>query len=334
MLSKIPSLWKPRRGCTTIRAMERTDEIARKLAAELGRPPVPNADLREYSNFRIGGPADLLIETGTRDELVRAVALAGKERIPFYVVGGGYNILFSDRGYRGLLIRNTALGLKAGPSDSSFEFLSGTPLSRLLLLAMDRGAERMEFLAGIPGTLGGALFTNAGAFGRAIGDFLIEAVLLDGAGRETRVPKEALDFSYRRSILQTRHDIVVSCLIEVPSGDPKDLKDRVRDILEKRRAKHPPWGTPCAGSYFRNPTLPDGTRTPAGCLLEGVGAREARVGGAAVYQGHCNFLINDGGASAGDVLALADLLKKRVMEKYGVALEEEVVRIEESASML
>jgi UDP-N-acetylmuramate dehydrogenase len=140
-------------------------------------------------------------------------------------------------------------------------------------------------------------------------------------------------FGYRRSVLQSRHEIALSVTLRTSPGDPEKFLAGVRENLEKRRLKHPSWGTPCAGSYFKNPVLPDGTKIPAGRLLEEAGAKGVRVGDAGVFSGHANFLINLGKATASDVLALAADLKERVRAECGVILEEEVIHLPESFSM-
>jgi UDP-N-acetylmuramate dehydrogenase len=292
-----------------------------------------NVVLGDYSSFRIGGEADLFFEASGTGDLKAAVAFARWEKIPFYVIGGGTNILFADEGYRGLIIRNRAQGIRPGPGAGELSADSGTPLSRVLEYALDNRLEGLEFLAGIPGTVGGALFTNAGAFGLSVGDRLVAAVFLDGQGNEKRVSPGEMDFGYRRSILQARHDIALEAILGAKPGDRNAILARIRENMEKRRSRHPPWGTLCAGSYFKNPVLPDGTKIPAGRLLEDAGAKECRTGDAAVFPGHANFLINLGRARAADVLALAAELKARVKERSGIVLEEEVIYLPATFSM-
>jgi UDP-N-acetylmuramate dehydrogenase len=182
--------------------------------------------------------------------------------------------------------------------------------------------------------VGGALFSNAGAFGQSIGDVLKEAVLLGTDGREDKVKREDFGFSYRRSFLQQSHGVVVEAVLAVSPGDGKSSDIKVRDYLERRRTKHPPWGTACAGSFFKNPCSRDGQKVAAGWLLEQAGAKGLSVGGAAVYEGHCNFIVNTGTATAEDVRRLAEELKERVLKTSGIQLEEEVVYLPATASML
>jgi UDP-N-acetylmuramate dehydrogenase len=305
----------------------------RKLFLEsIGGPVFERMALDRFSSFRIGGPADLFFEARTERELKDAVAIAARAGFPFYVIGGGFNMLFDDEGYRGLMIRNRAdeVAFDEGRVTAG----SGAPLASILEQALAAGLGGLEFLAGIPGTVGGAVFSNAGAFGASIGDVLEEAVLLGPEGVERTLGRDDLAFGYRRSLLQRDHDVVLRAALRTEPGDHGASEAMIRDYLEKRRAKHPPWGTACAGSFFKNPCSPDGQRIPAGRLLEQAGARGMKVGGAAVYEGHCNFLINTGNARARDVLALARKLKERVFETAGVRLEEEVVYLPATGSML
>ncbi len=301
--------------------------------ARAGRPLRTGADLAPLSSFRIGGRADFLFEARTGAELTASVGAAREAGMPFYVVGGGFNVLFDDAGYRGLLVRNAAAGLEEGAAPGEVRASSGTAVGALVSWTLDRGLVGLEFMAGIPGTVGGALYGNAGAFGRAIGDVAREVTVLDRRGAEIRVGGPDLSFGYRRSGFQAEHPLVLGCVLALGPGDTAAARKTVAENLERRRTRHPPWGTPNAGSYFKNPTLPDGTRCAAGLLLEKAGARGMRSGGAAVYEGHCNFLVNAGKATAADVLSLAAELKAKVERSFGVRLEEEVVRVPADASM-
>jgi UDP-N-acetylmuramate dehydrogenase len=312
--------------------MSNPREFAAAFLEGVGRPLEEAAGLAALSSFRIGGPADFLFEARSEEDLKKAVALAVRERFPFYVIGGGFNILFDDAGYRGLIVRNRAEGVEC--VEGRLRALSGTNLSSVLQETQAGGLAGLEFMAGIPGTAGGAVVGNAGAFGRSIGDAVEEAVLLGPGGGERRLSREELGFGYRRSALQKDHAVVLRVTLRVVPGDPRDSENKVRDYLEKRRTKHPPWGTACAGSFFKNPCLPGGEKVAAGKLLEQAGARGMTVGGAAVYEGHCNFIINTGKARSGDVLLLARKLKERVFAMSGVRLEEEVVYLPATASML
>jgi UDP-N-acetylmuramate dehydrogenase len=315
-------------------AMDAKSLFREAFLERLGASPSENVPLSAMSSFGIGGPADLFFEARTEDELTAAVALAVEEKYPFYVIGGGNNLLFDDAGYRGIVIRNRLEGLERG--EGRLTVLSGTGLPCVLREALDASLAGLEFLAGIPGTLGGAIYGNAGAYGWNISDVLETATVLRRHGRRETLAKEALGFGYRDSALKTAAGagIVLSAVLLCSPGDSRGSEAKIREILEKRRTKHPPLGTACAGSYFKNSCSATGMRIAAGQLLEQAGARGLAVGDAAVYDKHCNFIINKGNASSKDVLALAEELKERVSKAFGVRLEEEVIYLRADASML
>jgi UDP-N-acetylmuramate dehydrogenase len=284
------------------------------------------------SSFGIGGPADLFFEARTEAELEAAVSLAVAGRYPVYVIGGGNNLLFDDAGYRGLIIRNRLEGLAKG--EGRMTVLSGTGLPCILREALAASLGGLEFLAGIPGTLGGAVYGNAGAYGWSIGDVLETATVLRPGGERKTVSRGELGFGYRDSVLKSAGGIVLAATLLCSPGDSRESEAKIRDILEKRKTKHPPLGTACAGSYFKNSCAATGERIAAGKVLEQAGARGLAVGDAAVYENHCNFIINRGNARAADVLALAGELKERVFQAFGLRLEEEVIYLRADASML
>jgi UDP-N-acetylmuramate dehydrogenase len=256
-------------------------------------------------------------------DLERAAAWAREEGIRFYVIGGGSNLLFADDGFRGLIIRNDIRGIDR--QGRTVAARAGTSLNDLVEFLAGQGLSGLEYLAGIPGTVGGAVCGNAGAFGRSVGEAVCDVDLLLADGRAAVRTRSEMDFGYRRSILKASPAVITEVRIDVEEGDPGLIRGRIAECLEARRGKHPCPGTPCAGSYFKNPALPDGTKLAAGRLLEQAGAKGLRIGQAAVFQGHANFIINLGGATARDVLALAAELKDRVRSRFGVELEEEVV---------
>lgn len=314
--------------------MKEFQDFGRIFLEETGLSLTPKVSLADYSSFRIGGLADYFIEVHGLEELAAAVKTARKFRFPFYVIGGGYNLLFDDAGYRGLVIRNSAVGLQVRPEQGYLEVASGTRLADLIGQTLKEGLSGLEFLAGIPGTVGGAVFGNAGAFGQAIGDRVVEVTVLSADGQAQVLSQEELDFEYRYSSLKKDHKVILKATLKVEPGSRLEMLKKVEDYLNQRARKHPPGDVFCAGSYFKNPVLPGGRKIPAGQLLEQAGARGMRVGQASVYPGHCNFIINLGGATAGQVLTLAAELKERVWQTSGIRLEEEVIFVPADASML
>lgn len=300
------------------------DEAARFFERETGMSLRRGELLRDHSNFRIGGPADYFCETATLDELKTAVLAASAGKFRYRLIGGGFNLLFDDDGFRGLIIKNRARGA-VHAAGGTVETTSGTTLDDLTAGAAERGLSGLEFLAGIPGTVGGAVFGNAGAFGRAIGDVLSSARLLHPDGTESRAVREDLEFGYRHSKLKTDPRILLEATFRLEPAPAETIQSKMAEILSLRAERHPARTTAYPGSYFKNPVLPDGCRQAAGLLLDGAGARGLRVGAAAVYRGHCNFIINEGGATALEVRSLAAEMKNRVLEKFGITLEEEVI---------
>jgi UDP-N-acetylmuramate dehydrogenase len=312
--------------------MDRKFQFREAFLEEIKAPLSQNVPLSAMSSFGIGGPAEFFFEARSEADLDRAVSLAFREKYPFYVIGGGSNVLFDDEGFRGLIIRNRLEGISR--EGGRLAVLSGTLLAAVLRETLSGGLSGLEFLAGIPGTVGGAIYGNAGAFGSCLGDFLETATLLAPGGGRTEVGREALGFGYRDSALKRNGAVVLKAVLLSSPGDKNTSEARIREVLEHRRQKHPPWGTACAGSYFKNPWPPGGDRLPAGRLLEQAGARGLAVGDAAVYEKHCNFIINRGNARSRDVLLLAEELKELVFRKFGVQLEEEVIHVRADASWL
>jgi len=317
-----------------ILSMKKKEESLTELFQSLvGQPLRRNVLLKEYSTFRIGGPADFFFEAHHLPELKKAIIFALEQNLPFYVIGGGSNILFADEGYRGLIIKNSSRGITLIPQSLEVEALSGTRLADLVEFACESGLAGLEFLAGIPGTVGGAVWGNAGAFGRSTGDLLVTAFIWE-RGREKEVDRDFLAFGYRISRLKEKGYLLLSARFKLEKDKPEAIRKRINDILALRRLKHPPEGTFCAGSFFKNVFLPDGQKLAAGLLLDQTGVKGLKYGGAMVYPGHANFIINTGQARAADVLRLAAEMKARVREKFGVELEEEVIYLEASSSML
>ncbi len=289
--------------------------------------------MSEYSHFKIGGRADYFFEAETLAELVRAVKICRKSNFPYYVIGAGCNLLFDDQGFRGIIIKNAAKGISLRKERGEVEALSGTSLNELVDFCLQRGLAGVEILAGIPGTVGGAVFSNAGAFGKSMGDLLKEAILLDEEGKKIRVSRDYFAFDYRDSFLKRKHLLLLKAVFILQPGEKERIKETIEENLKSRENKHPPQNTAYAGSYFKNPVFPDGKKVAAAYLLDQVGAKALKVGGAAVSSLHSNFIINQENASSRDIRALAQELKGRVKDKFNIELEEEVIYLPASSSM-
>ena len=282
-----------------------------------------DAPLAGYTTFQAGGPADALALPATEEELVRLIARCRCRGLPVTVLGGGANTLVRDGGVRGVVLAfPRAFGgievVAQGPAYALVAARAGEKIPALVRFAAARGWAGVECLAGVPGTVGGALAMNAGTAERYIGE-AVECVrwMPLGGGAPKWTPAAALRFSYRRAALPAPGVILAVCFRLRPA-DAAALRAELRRRAAQRRARQP-WGAPCAGSIFKNPP---GAR--AGVLIEAAGLKGLRVGGAQVSEVHANFMVNRGGATAADVLALIDAVKGRVMEETGVELQLEL----------
>ncbi len=291
--------------------------------------------LRHHTTFRIGGPADYFVAAETTTQLVNALKAAHELELPVFLLGGGSNLLVSDDGVRGLVVKNACEAVEFDGTAAHVE--CGKDFLEFILTCRDRGLAGLEFAAGIPGSIGGALFGNAGCYGKDLGSFVIECThaTLDGAVVETK-PAPWYEFAYRDSKLKREPRVLLSCLLQLAKGELAASQKEIDEKLEIRRVKHPQWRIePTAGSYFKNlppdwqmpgAKLSPGThRVAAGQLLDECECRGLRVGDAMVFAKHANILVNAGHATARDVLELAAEMKRRVKERFGVVLEEEVM---------
>jgi len=296
----------------------------------VGQPLQAGLPLARHSSFQIGGPADYFFEARKTEELVRALALARREGVPYHVIGGGTNLLFDDRGFRGLIIKNGIKEIRLC-EDDVLAVQSGSTLKEFLQFCVEKKRQGLEFLAGIPGTVGGAVYGNAGAFGQCIGSFLFDVRLLSLSGRTLTRPAEEMEFSYRDSLLKRSGDILLEARFRLKEGDPEVMRRTMSEHIAGREKKHPPYTVASAGSYFKNP-FPPRKQAAAAVLLEKAGAKELKHGGASVSPIHANFIVNTGHATAADVRALAEELKERVRKRFGVELEEEVIYLPADSS--
>jgi UDP-N-acetylmuramate dehydrogenase len=282
--------------------------------------------LAPRTTFRIGGPADRLAEVDDEVALGELIAAARELRVPCFVLGGGSNLLIDERGVRGLVLVNH-LRRKQYQGDL-LHADGGLGFHDIIVDVVEHGLSGLEFAAGIPGTLAGAVWGNAGCYGQAIGDFLVEARWIARDGRICTVGRRDFGFVYRDSELKRNGAILLGMTLQLPAGDRPRSEQIIRENIQLRWEKHP-HTEPCAGSYFKNVPPPDPRerRIPAGRLLEEVGAKSLSVGGAAVFAKHANIIINRGQATSADVRALAAEMKRRVRERFGVELEEEVTYI-------
>jgi UDP-N-acetylmuramate dehydrogenase len=309
--------------------------IEDRLREAAGDALLTQEPLRHHTTFRVGGPADFYFAAPTAEKLVGALRTAHEAGLPVFLLGGGSNLLVSDDGFRGLVIRNAIEGIEF--DGTAAQVGCGTDFLELIYRCRDQELSGLEFAAGIPGSVGGALYGNAGCYGEDIGSYTIECthVAHDGSGLETR-PAAWYQFAYRDSRLKRDPRVLLTCLLQFRRGGRAASQKIIDEKLEVRRVKHPQWRIePTAGSYFKN--LPPDWRMPgaklspgthrvaAGQLLDECGCRGLRVGDAMVFAKHANIIVNAGRATAREVLELAATMKARVRQKFGVELEEEVM---------
>jgi UDP-N-acetylmuramate dehydrogenase len=292
--------------------------IYEDLQKTLKSPVYLAEPMSKHTSWRIGGPADLFVAPGDEEDLRQALIFARDHGLPVTLVGNGSNLLVSDYGIRGMVI-------KIGPGLSGIETQgniisagAGTPLPRLANYAMRSGLAGFEFLAGIPGTVGGALVMNAGANGYTIGERVRQVTAYDYAGDRLTFNAGELVFKYRKSSLADQKVIVTGVLLEGVPGRVEEIKKRMENYLARRR-KTQPLEFPNAGSVFKNPP-----GDSAGRLIEAAGCKAMRVGNIQVSPRHANFFVNLGGGVARDVLDLIERVQHLVEEKCGVKLALEV----------
>ena len=296
------------------------------IAAAFGPDLEFSRILGPLTSFGTGGPARYFLSVGSVDALGRAVATAVGLKLPFFILGGGSNLLVSDDGYDGLVIHLQIKGLKL-VEPTIIEAGAGEQLSALVDYATEQSLTGLEFAAGIWGSVGGAVFGNAGAFGGEIGQVLTEACLVDRPGQVKVVTTDYLEFDYRSSRLKSSGEILATARFDLSKGNQAEITARVQEILDQRADKHPSERT--AGCVFKNipdPTQPHG-KMAAGRLLEEAGAGSLSVGGAGVYQKHANIIVAGERATSKDIRLLADMMKKKVLDRFGIELREEIQQL-------
>lgn len=305
------------------------------LQARLGDRICANEPLSHYTTLGIGGPALLFGVVASEEELCEFVQEAVQVQVPYLVIGSGSNLLVSDGGFPGFVILNSSRGIER--SDNTLVVRSGEHLQSLVDFAVSRGLAGLEALTGIPGTVGGAVHGNAGAYGQSISDHLVSVKAFNGTKTRVFAPHECA-FAYRTSKFKTNGFVVLEAEFDLLTGEPEELSAKAREILEIRNKKYPP-GIRCPGSFFKNILIDDLSakalkripedkimfgKVPAGFLLEAVGARGAKLGGIEVADYHANLFVNTGEGTAKDFLALADAYAAKVKEKFLVTLSREV----------
>lgn len=295
------------------------ERAVQELRGVLGGDAVRLAEpMKAHTSFRIGGPADLFLTPGNTAELAETIRILRRHEIPVFILGNGSNLLVRDKGIRGAVVQLSGR-MAALETDGTTVFAGGGALlSAAAAKAAEAGLAGLEFASGIPGSIGGAVMMNAGAYGGEMKDVLESVDVLTLDLQFETLPVEALELSYRHSSLAERGDIVLGARFRLERDDPQAIQARMAELAEKRREKQP-LQYPSAGSTFKRP---EGYF--AGKLIQDAGLKGKAIGGAQVSEKHAGFLINTGNATAQDMLELIAHCQRAVAEKFGVKLETEI----------
>ncbi|HKZ31599.1 MAG TPA: UDP-N-acetylmuramate dehydrogenase [Vicinamibacteria bacterium] len=310
-------------------------DLAAALRARLGPARArENVPLAPLTTLRVGGPADVLAEVQSADEALSALRLAREAGVAVYWLGGGSNLLVGDLGVRGLVVRWHG-GAISSPAPDRVRAEAGVTVNGLVRYTIGHGLAGLAAWAGTPGTVGGAVHGNAHFQGRMISEYVVSVRVATPDGAVCEVPASEMEFGYDRSRLQQSREVALTADFRVGPGEPGTLREEARRSLAFRKRTQP-LALPSAGCVFQNPdpsrvALPSGRPASAGALVDAAGLKGRACGGARVSSVHANFVVNEGGASARDVASLIESMREAVAARFGVVLEEEIVRVGEFA---
>lgn len=297
-----------------------------------------NIPLAQFTTFRIGGPAKFFVEINTENELKEALNYANDQELRYFILGGGSNILVSDNGFDGLVIKINFNNITQKGEEIKIE--SGAALGQVVAFCAEHGLSGMEWAAGIPGTVGGAVRGNVGAYGKRMADAMLSVNVFEFTKEVKSLSNQECGFSYRSSVFKKSSEfIIISSVLKLEKKDKEEIEKNMGEILTKRNSNQPKI-LRCAGCFFINPVVKNknlvaefereknvvvkDNKIPAGWLVEKVGLKGKKIGGAMISNEHANFIINTGEAKANDVIILESLVKQQVRDKLGVQLMEEV----------
>ena len=296
----------------------KTIDTIQNFAVSLGCPAQRDVPMKNYTSFKIGGPADLFLMPKNEEQVSGIASFCAENGTPVFVLGKGSNILVSDSGIRGTVIFTGGLNSVELTDSLSIKAGSGLSLMQLCNFALENSLSGLEFAFGIPGTVGGAAFMNAGAYGGEMKDVFVSCSHVDMRGMCGVLAGEELDLSYRHSAYEDNGFIITSASVRLEKGEKEQIKEKMYGFLARRKEKQP-LEFPSAGSTFKRPQ-----GYFAGALIEQCGLKGTSIGGAQVSEKHAGFVINRGGATADDVLRLVELVAQTVEKETGVKLEPEI----------
>lgn len=296
------------------------EEIYRNLLELTGDPERVMLDvpMSEHTTFRTGGPADIMIEPSGTVELAEVILFLNRSGAEYYILGNGSNVLVRDGGYRGVIIRIGNRMSSISITGTTLTAQSGALLSTAAREACEHSLEGMEFASGIPGSVGGAVFMNAGAYGGEMKQIIVSVTAVTKEGEIVRYSARELELGYRHSLFESNEAVITEAVLELRYGDKDRIVERMKDLAERRRSKQP-LNLPSAGSTFKRPP-----GYFAGQLIDNAQMRGVSLGGAQVSPKHAGFIVNNGDATSQDILDLITLVQMRVKETSGVDLEREV----------
>ena len=277
-----------------------------------------NTPMSEHTTFKIGGAADVLIFPASIEEVISIFKLTDERQIPCTILGNGSNVLVLDGGIRGVVMKFNGEFSEIRREGQRLIAGAGAKLKEVSLFAAENGLKGLEFAVGIPGSIGGAVFMNAGAYGGEMKNVVSSVRAVSREGKCLELRGNELDLGYRRSVFQTNGQAICEVVLELEEGDPEQIKQTMEDFTQRRKSKQP-LEYPSAGSTFKRPK-----GHFAGTLIDQTGLKGLRIGGAMVSEKHAGFVVNAGGATAADVLQLIEEVKRRVFETYSVKLSPEV----------
>ncbi|MGI6705770.1 MAG: UDP-N-acetylmuramate dehydrogenase [Clostridia bacterium] len=294
-------------------------ELYQKLILEIPQEAIfQNESMKKHTSFRIGGPADILLIPSDVKEIQYAIQLCKDMNIPHFIMGNGSNLLVRDKGIRGLVIKISERYKEIKVEGTRIHAQAGILLSSLSCISIQSSLAGLEFCSGIPGTLGGAVTMNAGAYGGEMKNVVSSVTVLDENNQIKRIDHEELDFGYRSSVIQKKGYVVLEVDLDLKPGDMETSKKIVEDLTRRRREKQP-ISYPSAGSAFKRPV-----GYYAGKLIQDCGLKGMRIGDAQISELHAGFIINLGNATAADVITLIELVRDKIKTKYGVEMHPEM----------
>ena len=275
--------------------------------------------MSRHTTFRVGGEAECMAVVETKEELSQLISYLGRIEQDYFVLGNGSNLLVGDKGYRGIIVKLGPRLSAVGVEKNHIAAGAGALLSKVAFAARDAGLSGLEFAAGIPGSIGGAIVMNAGAYGGEMKQVVQMVRVIDKEGEILTLDNDTMEFGYRTSIIRDRPFIVLGVVLKLTPGNKEEISARMEELMKQRESRQP-LEYPSAGSTFKRP---EGYY--AWKLIMDAGLRGYRIGGAQVSEKHCGFVINRGGASAADIREVIEEVQERVKDRFHVRLEREVI---------